>query len=281
MTGAENVTGVVAHHGEGPVWSPSWGGLRFLDLLAGDLLTLTDSGVSRRHVGKVAAAVRPRRSGGFVVALERGLALADSESAELRLLPEIWTDASVRFNDGGCGPDGSLYVGSTDYDGREGAGRLYRVDTSYGVEALAQVSVSNGVAFSADGDHAYYVDSSTRRIDVFDHVGGALVDRRPLVRVPAERGMPDGLTVDSEGGVWVALWGGGAVHRYTASGVLDHVVSLPVTQVSACTFGGDELDVLYVTTSRVGLAGDDQPEAGSVFAVRVGVSGLPVLPFGG
>jgi sugar lactone lactonase YvrE len=99
--------------------------------------------------------------------------------------------------------------------------------------------------------------------------------------VTVEAGAPDGLTVDAEGGIWVAIWGGSAVHRYTPGGVLSEVVELPATQVTACTFGGEALDELFITTSREGLAPTDEPAAGSLFHVRPGIAGLPVRRFGG
>ena len=153
---------------------------------------------------------------------------------------------------------------------------------------LDGIEVSNGLGFSPDGSRAYYVDSATRRVDVLDVVPATedprgLVRRRPFVEIDPDDGMPDGLTVDAEGGVWVALWGGGAVRRYSPDGALDAVVPLPVSQVSACAFGGDDLDRLFVTTSRQGLDDPDADEAasGSLFVADPGVRGLPVLPFAG
>src|SRR5437763_7686055 len=109
---AEQVTDAVTYHGEGPVWSASWGGLRWVDMLAGDVLSLADDGtIGRRHVGVVAAAIRPRSGGGMVIGVERGFALADADGPVTRLDP-VWTDPQVRMNDGGCDPDGRFYCGS-------------------------------------------------------------------------------------------------------------------------------------------------------------------------
>ena len=122
----------------------------------------------------------------------------------------------------------------------------------------------------------------THRIDVFDYDAEAgLSGRRPFATVPEADGLPDGLTVDREGGVWVALYGGAAVRRYGPGGELDAVLELPVTQVTACTFGGPGLAELYITTSRETLAESDQPPAGSVYVARPGVGGLPVVAFAG
>jgi sugar lactone lactonase YvrE len=280
---AEQVTGPVTYHGEGPVWSESWGGLRWVDMLAGDVLSLAADGtIDRRHVGNVAAALRPRRQGGAVIAVERSFALEDADGA-IRYLGELWTDTHVRMNEGGCDPDGRFYCGSMAYDQRPGAGALYRLDPDDSVHVvLENVTISNGLEWSPDGSLAYYNDTPTQRVDVFDYDGeSGLTGRRPFAEIPAEAGGPDGLTVDDEGGVWVALYGGGAVRRYNPEGVLDEVIEVPAEQVTACTFGGSNLDQLFITTSREGLGGGDDPLAGSVFRSAVGVASLPVREFAG
>jgi sugar lactone lactonase YvrE len=279
---AEQLTGPEADHGEGPVWSPRWGGLRWVDMPAGDVLSLThDGSVVRRHVGAVAAALRPRSRGGAVIAVERGFALEDADGT-VTALPPVWADESVRMNDGGCDPDGRFWCGSMAYDQRPGAAALYRLDPDGSVSrVLDGVTISNGLAWSPDGALAYYADTATHRVDVFDYdPAGGLTGRRPFVR-PGEDGNPDGLTVDAEGGVWVALYGAGAVHRFSADGVRDAVVELPVPKVTACTLGGPELDQLFITTSREGLAPGEDPVAGALFHAEVGVRGLPVREFAG
>ena len=280
---AEQVTGPVTYHGEGPVWSERWGGLRWVDMLAGDVLSLAaDGAIDRRHVGNVAAVIRPRRQGGAVIGVERGFALEDADGA-IRHLGELWTDTHVRMNEGGCDPDGRFYCGSMAYDQRPGAGALYRLDPDDSVHVvLENVTISNGLEWNPDGSRAYYNDTPTQRIDVFDYDGeSGLTGRRPFAEIPTEAGGPDGLTVDEEGGVWVALYGGGAVRRYNPEGVLDEVIEVPAKQVTACTFGGSDLDQLFITTSREGLGSGDDPLAGSVFRSAVGVASLPVREFAG
>lgn len=279
----EQVTGPVAYHGEGPVWSESWGGLRWLDMLAGEVLALSTGGaVSRRRVGTIAAAIRPRRQGGMVIGVERGFALENSEGV-LSYPPEIWNDPGVRMNEGACDPDGRFYCGSMAYDQQPGAAALYRLDPEGSVQlVLGEVTVSNGLDWSPDGSRAYYNDTATHRVSVFDYdASSGLTSRRPFVDLSKEDLRPDGLTVDSEGGVWVAISNGGAVRRYSPEGTLDEVVELPVRKVTACTFGGECLDELFITTSREGLETDEQPQAGSLFRVAAGVAGLPVRAFAG
>jgi sugar lactone lactonase YvrE len=279
----EQLTEPVAFHAEGPVWSESWGGLRWVDMLAGDVLSLSaDGAVTRWHVGTIAAAIRPRRGGGAVIGVERGFALADADGTLTRL-GDLWTDETVRMNEGACDPDGRFYCGSMAYDQRPGAATLYRLDPDRSVHVVLEyVTVSNGLDWSPDGALAYYTDTAAHRVSVFDYDRDrGLHARRVFASIPPEVGRPDGLTVDAEGGVWVALSGGGAVRRYTSRGVLDEVIELPARKVTACTFGGPGLDELFITTSREGLAPDADPLAGSLFRAHVGVRGLPTREFAG
>jgi sugar lactone lactonase YvrE len=277
---AEQLTDPVAFHGEGPVWSPSWGGLRWVDMLAGDILTLgADGAIERRHVGTVAAAVRPRRGGGAVIAVERGFALEDADGT-LTALPPVWDDDDVRMNEGGCDPDGRFYCGSMAYDEREGAASVYRLDPDGAVRtALERVTISNGLDWSPDGALAYYNDTPTGRTDVFDYDREhGLTNRRPFVHTG---GSPDGLTVDADGGVWVAFYDGGTVHRYAPEGTLDEVVEVGARKVTACTFGGPDLDTLFITTSRENVEPGEDPLAGALFRAEPGVRGRAVREFAG
>jgi sugar lactone lactonase YvrE len=281
MARAEQLTAPLSEHAEGPVWWPEWGGLRWVDLLVGDLMSLdTDGGVRRRSVGsKVLAAMRPRTGGGAVLGVERGFALEDADGS-VRMLPELWSDTSVRMNDGGCDPDGRFYCGSMHYDEASPAGILYRLDADGTVTpVLDGLTISNGLEWSPDGRLAYYNDTPSHRVDVFDYSREAgLTGRRCFVDLSAEAALPDGLTVDAQGGVWVALFGHGVVRRYDPSGALDEVIEVAASQVTACTFGGDDLDTLFVTTSRRDVA---EPAAGALFAYRPGVRGQPARAFAG
>jgi len=276
----QQITGPVAFHGEGPVWSEGWGGLRWVDMLAGDVLSLSPDGqVARRHVGEVAAALRPRMQGGAVIAVERGFAL-ESPDGTVEQLGEVWSDHGVRMNEGGCDPDGRFYAGSMAYDQSPGAAAVYRLDPDHSVHLVFDgVTVSNGIEWSPGGTRAYYNDTATYAVRIFDYDRDAgLTAGRVFADVAPNR--PDGLTVDGDGGVWVALSNGGAVRRYTPEGVLDELVELPTKKVTACTFGGPDLDQLYITTSREGIDPADKL-AGSLFRADVGRRGLPVREFTG
>src|SRR5450759_5864391 len=167
----EQLTEPVAFHGEGPVWSPAWGGLKWLDMLAGDILALLPSGdVERRSVGAVAAAIRPRAAGGAVIATEHGFAIDLGEGAPIDHLPDAFHDRGLRMNEGGCDPDGRFYCGSMAWDKAEGRGSLYRLDVRRNVtEVLAGVTISNGLDWSPDASLAYFVASATQPTAVYDY----------------------------------------------------------------------------------------------------------------
>jgi sugar lactone lactonase YvrE len=275
----EQVTDRLAGHGEGPAWDAATGRLHWVDMLAGDMLSIDPDGgaVTRTPVSSVVCAIRPRREGGLVLAVERGFALLDPGATAPRILPELWPAGSVRMNDGGCDPLGRFYCGSMATDESTGAGKLYRLDADLTVTVVLDgVTISNGLAWSRDGGTAYYVDSATQRIDLFD---ADLTNRRPFVTVPKEAGTPDGLCLDAEGGVWVALWDGGAVHRYGPDGSLDAVIPMPVARPTACAFGGPDLADLYITTSRP--SADDPTPSGALFRARPGVTGFADYGFAG
>ncbi|WP_193070883.1 SMP-30/gluconolactonase/LRE family protein [Brevibacterium sp. FME37] len=278
---AEQVTDPIVYHGEGPAWSPSWGGLRWVDMLAGDILTLRDDDVERRHVAEVAAAVRPRRGGGAVIGIERGFAL-EGPDGQVTALPEVWASPSIRMNEGGCDPQGNFWCGSMAYDQSPGAASLYRLSPAGRVDVMLEgVTVSNGLEWSPDGSLAYYNDTPTGQVGVFafDPDQG-LLNHRVLVELP-DGGRPDGLTVDSEGCVWTAVVNRGAVHRYRPDGTLDAVIDVPAGKVTACTFGGESLDRLFITTSQENVDTAEDPLAGALFVAEVGVRGLPLRDFAG
>ena len=276
----EQITPEVAFHGEGPVWHESWGGLRFVDMLAGALLTVSGRGeVSRLEVGsKVAAFVRPRARGGYVVGVERGLALADDPFEAPTLLPPMWDDPNIRMNEGGVDPWGRLYAGSLPYDRTEGAAQLYRIDAAGEVTViLPHVTTSNGIDFTADRRLAYYNDTRTRGTDVFDVTeSGELVNRRLFH--DADGASPDGLAVDSEGNVWCAINRKGAVRLYSPAAEILGEWSFPCPGVTAVTLGGEDGKDVFVTTSKE-LA--DEPGSGAVWHMRAEVAGQPTREYAG
>ncbi|MGW4596622.1 SMP-30/gluconolactonase/LRE family protein [Streptomyces sp. NPDC004457] len=281
MTAYEVAVRAEATLGEGPTWDPATGRLVWLDVLGARLHTYDPSSGRRtirtapQHIG----AAKPRAGGGLVLNLRDGVGLLDPDDTFRWLHHE--PVAGRRANDAAVAPDGSLWAGTMRYDEAPGGGTLSRLTGDGSVRTvLADVTVSNGTGWSPDGRLMYYVDSPTRRVDVFDHDEDGIRGRRTLAEIEEGAGFPDGLTVDAEGCVWVALWDGGAVRRYTPAGELDRVITLPTPRTTACAFGGTGLTDLYVTTARTGLPSSD-PLSGSLLVVPDAGKGLPQPPFEG
>ncbi len=285
MTEAERISDPVVFHGEGPFWDARGQRLLFVDMLAGAIMARDSAGEITRHPvpSAIAAVVRTRRGGGFVVALEHGFAFTDEGLGEFDVLPAFVNDDGIRLNEGGCDPDGRLYCGTMAYDEAPGRGTLYRMDLDHSVsEVFGGVTISNGLQWSADGRRAFYIDTPTGRIDRFEvDDEGRLAGRRPFAEVRGTPGHPDGMAIDREDGLWVALWGGSAVRHYDADGVLRDEITLPVSRVTACAFGGDDRRTLFITTSRLGLAKGAEPLAGSLFASETSVAGAPLRDYAG
>lgn len=276
----EQLTEALAVHGEGPAWSPHWAGPRWVDMLQGDVLELQSDGTVRRvHVADVACVVRRRHGSGMLVATEHDLVLAEGDELGGRVssFVHLIDDPAVRLNDGGVAPDGRFFVGSMAYDYTPGAGTLWAISGEGSVSVVEPgATISNGLAWSPDGSTAYYSDTATHRVDRFSwSPSKGLYDRRAFVSVNS----PDGVCVDAEGGVWVALWGGGALHRYDSVGSLTAIVRIPTQFPTSAAFVGDNLDRLIVTTSR--LEAPDDPLAGALFEVVSGVRGIPLSEFSG
>ena len=288
FTDFEVVVGTPAGLGEGPRWDAATQSLLWVDIPAKlvhryDPATGTDT---TRPVADVVSLALPRRRGGVVVGLPDGLHLLDAEVSPL--IAAIESDqAGTRTNDGACDAAGRLWVGTMALDERSPLGALYRVDADLGVtRVVSGATISNGLGWSPSGQDFYFIDSPTRRVDVFDFDAetGALENRRPLVAVEVEGAVPDGMNVDVEGCVWVALHGGWGLNRYSPDGELVAEVRLPVAKITSCCFGGPELRDLYVTTRREGLSDAEcaaQPLAGALLRLDAGVAGLPTHPFAG
>ncbi|WP_026549984.1 SMP-30/gluconolactonase/LRE family protein [Arthrobacter sp. Br18] len=283
---AEQLTDVCTHHGEGPYWDSRIGSLLCVDMLEGDVLVHARDGKLTRHSvdPAVAAVVRGRDSGGYVVGVEKGFVFADSSFSRIDTGPVAFTDPSVRMNDGGCDPRGRFLCGSMGWEGQFGAGTLYSLAPDHSVSTvLSSVSTSNGLHWNAAGDTAFYSDTPTQRIDALDYdlETGTFSGRRTFALVDPALGAPDGMAIDSDGGIWTALYGGSAVVRYDADGRLSERIDVPASQVTACAFGGEDLRTLFITTSRQGLADGEEPLAGALFSVAAGVTGAPLPLFAG
>jgi len=279
---------------EGPRWHEERQELLWVDILGRQVHrgTLADDGALERvetisldrHVGAVAPVI----GGGYVVAAGPGFLFVDDAGSIHELAQPEAGRSDVRMNDGACDPHGRFWAGTMAYDESPGAGSLYRLELDGScTTALTGLTISNGIGWSPDTRTMYLNDSGTARIEAFrfDDASGAITDRRTLVQLDQPGIAPDGLTVDEQGGIWVALWGGGAINRYGPGGSLLASIRVPVERPTSCAFGGPDRAILFVTTARADLdelALARQPDAGRVFAIEgLGVRGLPCLPYRG
>lgn len=284
---AELVLDARAQIGEGPVWLVDEGRLCWVDILGRTLHffdPLTGDDVVREIDHNVGAVV-PRHGGGLVLAVDDGFAALDPASGMVTPLAAVEEDDSItRMNDGRCDAQGRFWAGTMAYEALEHPerGSLYCLEVDGTVrKILGGVSISNGIDWSPDGATMYYIDTLRFAVDAFefDAERGELGARWTVAEVGGPGDVlvgPDGMTVDEEGCLWVAVWGGSCVRRYNPEGELDMVVELPVTQVTSCAFGGADLQDLYITSASHWLSPNDlaaQPLAGGLFRCRPGVGG--------
>jgi sugar lactone lactonase YvrE len=275
--------------GEGPFWDERTGELLRVDIARGRIHAWCPASerVATREIAGEVSAVLPRADApGWVVAAGHELLLLEGDQERTLAVVER-DEPDTRFNDCKCDPQGRLWAGTMSRTRRPGAGALYRLAAGAGIErVIAAATISNGLGWSPDGERMYHVDSTTQRIDVldFDGADGAVANRRPFAAIDPRDGLPDGLAVDAEGGVWLCLFGGGAVRRYGPDGALEAAIALPVTNPTSPVFGGPDLRTLYVTTARHRLTLGQlavEPLAGAVLALEPGVRGLPGHRFAG
>lgn len=279
---------------EGPRWDGERDELLWVDILGSrlhraridgnGLLEELESVGFDRFVGAVAPVV----GGGYVLAAHGGFLFLDVSGEVVELAQPEAGRGHVRMNDGACDPQGRFWAGTMAFDESPGAGVLYRLELDGTcTTVLSGLTISNGIGWSPDGCRMYLSDSGTRTIDAFDFdpETGDISGRRVIVQIVEAGVAPDGLTVDAQGDIWVALWNGGALRRYAPDGSLLETVALPVDRPTSCAFGGSDSATLFVTTSREGLdesALARQPDAGRVFRIDgLGVSGPPCLPYRG
>jgi xylono-1,5-lactonase len=274
--------------GEGPVWVEREAALYWLDIKGRRIFRIDEAGERREwatplRVGSLA----PRAAGGFIGGTEDGIALIDLDQERFEIVerPEQHLPDN-RFNDGKVDRSGRFWAGSMDDTERAATGTLYRVDAGLACTSIdAGYKVTNGPAFSPAGDIMYHNDSALQVTYAFDLDGdGNVSERRVFARFGEGDGYPDGMTVDSEGCLWIAFWDGWCVRRISPAGECIGKIDVPVARPTSCAFGGSGLDRLYITSASIGLDEAEkarQPNAGGLFVVSPGVSGLPDLPFAG
>jgi sugar lactone lactonase YvrE len=281
----EPVGDVAAVLGEGPYWRPEDDALLWVDVARGHLhMTSVQLGETITIELDTVSAAFPAVGGGIITAGGHRLMLRATRPGEGwagRIIAEAPARDGVRFNDASVDPAGRVWVGSMDIKEKEPLGTLYRLDSGGTLTPVVKgATVSNGIGWSPDGTRMYYNDSPLRRIDMFDYdqATGEAYQGRMFADLSGADGFPDGLTVDADGYVWVAMFAGGALRRFTPAGHQDAVIPLPVSQPTSCAFGGPGMADLFVTTAYRDLSEAQraaEPLAGRLLRLRPGPVGLP------
>jgi sugar lactone lactonase YvrE len=276
--------------GEGARWDARRDELLSVDILAGRVYRHrvdADGGLvptgTYQVPGTVGAITPVEGDDGWLLAAGRGFVHLGPDGAQ-RPLADV-APAGTRMNDGACDPQGRFWAGTLADDHHAGGGALYRLDWTGGIELILDgLTISNGLGWSPDGDTMYLVDSGPRAIHAFafDADRGTISGERVLVTVAEQLGAPDGMTVDAAGDLWVAIYGGGQVHRYSPDGVLRQVLSVPARQSTSCAFAGPGLNRLYVTTATEDWSDEQRradPAAGLVYRFETDATGRAAAMF--
>jgi sugar lactone lactonase YvrE len=277
--------------GEGPVWEPRSGCLYWVDIHAGHLHIFNprEGMDSQVEVGEFIGCAAPRRSNGLVLGLRSGFAFLDLTAEKLTRIvnPETHLPGN-RFNDGKCDPAGRFLAGSMDDAEIEPSGSLYSLSPNGQVKTLLTgTCIANGLAWSPDYLTFYFINTPNRTVMAYDYdlATGAIANPRLVISVPPALGWPDGMTSDTQGQLWVAIWGGAKLTRWNpASGQLLEEIPFPELNVSSCAFGGPHLTDLYVTNAPKEMHAEQlakYPLSGGLFRIRTDIEGLPTFSFGG
>jgi gluconolactonase len=236
---------------------------------------LTGDTVSFSTPGEIGFAL-PRSQGGQVLGHASGATLRAIDGSEKKL--PSWSDLGicpdipVRWNDAKISPDGEIFMGTMAVDGSPDAGALFALDKNLKLRLLLEkVSISNGLDWSPDCKYFYYIDTLTYRVDIFNYSNSNIYDRRTFVELDRTVGMPDGMCIDAEGGLWIAFFGGSCLQRYTADGALDFVLPMPVKNPTSCSFAGKDLDSLIITSAKI--LDTENSQSGMTFIVNPGIKG--------
>jgi L-arabinonolactonase len=274
--------------GEGIIWSAAHGEVQWVDIHGKLFWTFDPSHVVAKSIElpERLACFAPLGGSRLLAGFASGLAYFDLASGARKDIAAIEADLpSTRINDGKLDRQGRLVFGTMDESNpAQPIGRVWSFDDGAPRILFDGVRISNSIAFSPEGRRMYFADTPQRVIWRYDYDvdAGHASNRQIFVEAARDHGYPDGSTVDSDGCLWNAKWGGGRVVRYTPEGRLDRVVAIPCSQATCCAFGGADLSTLFVTSARTGLSEAKlaaEPEAGSMFAINVGVQGLVDAPF--
>ena len=265
--------------GEGPFWDPKSNGLLWVDIIGKKILqqSYDQTGPNVINLAGNPGCAVLSNEGEVIAAINNSISLIDGIGSPLKVLAETNEGSGLRFNDGKCDPSGRFWVGSMDRNEKAPLGSLYSWRESEGlIEREKGVTVSNGMGWSPEQGLFYYIDSPTREVSVydFDLLTGSIKNKRTFITFGQEDGFPDGMTIDNEGRLWIAFWGGAKIMCVNPdSKAIEEVINFPVSKITSCAFGGDRLDKLFVTSAKVDVNEMDEPLAGKTFVFSPGVSG--------
>lgn len=269
--------------GEGPIWQPESSTLLWIDITPGLLHRLTPDGLSTRSLGAAAGSVVPTSDGGVLIAFADRLQIEDAAGEIAMTVDTTAIAPRHRFNDGACDSSGRYWTGTIATEFGSEPGVLLRLDPDGDLRVMREkVAFSNGIGWSPDETTMYLIDSLDWVLLAFpfDAQRGELGDPRRLVEFDREDGLPDGLTIDRDGRIWVARYGGGSIERYSEAGALEERIGLPVAQPTSLAFGGDDLSTLWITSARQFIAEPDDAD-GALLRLRPEATGMPTHRFGG
>ncbi len=288
---AETVLSHLCLLGEGPVWDFKRKVICWVDILRGEIHEYSPQSKTHRtiNVNQMIGAVVLCTDGNFLAALKNGFGFVNRANQAVTMVanPEANLPGN-RFNDGKCGPDGRFWAGTMSHTDEPGKGSLYVFGTDHSVtRKISNVSISNGMAWDLDHKTFYYIDTPTFTVVAYDYEknAGEISRKRIVINISKEDGSPDGMTIDSEGMLWIAHWDGWQITRWNPNtGLKLFSFRMPAARITSCAFGGDELEDLYITSARTGLTDEQlagQPLAGSLFVIKkIGVKGLRAFEFG-
>lgn len=272
--------------GEGPAWDARTGTLYWVDILEKRIHFHREDGNGSVQLDKMPGCLAPCTDGTLLMAARDTISRLEPATGEQSVLASVIEPAKNRFNDGKCDPAGRFLAGTMDTEEKTPSGALYSFDGSQVTRLLHGIRISNGLAWSADHNTFYHIDTPTREVKAFDYEisTGHVTNPRVIITVPERLGWPDGMTSDADGNLWIAMWGGAQVTRWNPqTGKLLEQIPLPAKHVTSCVFGGRDRNELYITSARLGLDNADLTAyrySGSLMRVKTGFEGMPTFEFG-
>ena len=267
--------------GEGPFWDSKKSRLHWVDIIGEKIISqnLDGSNIHALEVDGNPGCVVFSNEGTMIAGVDNQISSFDGGGNLLKVLADTKEGSGLRFNDGKCDPTGRFWIGSMDRKEKNKLGSLYSWNSVEGLVNREQgVTVSNGMGWSPDNSLFYYIDSPTREVSIydFDLSTGSINNKRRFISFTEEDGFPDGMTIDNDGRLWIAFWGGSKIMCVNPdSKAIEELVIFPVSKITSCAFGGEKMDRLFITSAKVQVNEEDEPMAGKTFIVSPGVKGQP------